>query len=379
MKVLHVIPGIEQISGGPSQAINGICNALTNADISSFVITTRDPLNRYKLIDYRDIENNILFCDRWKLEKYAFSLALKRWLSDNVSNFNIVHIHSLFNFPSYIAAYIARKKKIPYVIRPAGTFNTWRKTLSLKKKIGVNYIEKQNFKCASAIHATSKQEIDCLIPYFNKDIITEIPLGITLPKRIDQNFKSDASKELRILFLSRLNQKKNIPILLLAIKKLIDRNIPVSLRIAGNTDPGKEKYEQELKMKVEELNIGKYASFIGFVDGYKKEQEFRNTDVFILPSYDENFGIAVLEALSYGVPVIISERVALAEEVQTYEAGFVVACNDADSITTCVMKLHQNNELLSSMSMNSLLLADSFSWESTAKSLIDLYTSILRR
>ena len=377
MKILHVVPGIEQISGGPSQAAVAICNALIKTYVESTIVTTKDQLDRYRLVNHESIKDKIIFFDRWKLEKFAFSKQISKWLSLNIINFDVIHIHSLFNFPSYIAATFARKAGVPYVIRPAGTINTWKQHKMWKKLIWMNYIENQNFKSVAAIHATSKQETEYLSNYFQSNIIHTIPLGVNLPLATNQNSEKEYKEKLQVLFLSRINPKKNIPTLLLAIKKLVDRNIPISLKIAGKADPGQENYEKRLSKMVEQLDIKSSVNFIGFVEGKNKTREFNSSDLFVLPSYDENFGIAVIEAMAYGLPVIISNRVALSEKVISYNTGFVIGCDDVYGIANSIQNLYENKKLRSKMSENSRLLASKFSWSSTADYLVKLYEKIL--
>jgi glycosyltransferase involved in cell wall biosynthesis len=378
MKVLHVIPGIEEISGGPSQAVIAISNALNQSGIESFIATTRDPLDRYQVVSHKQIQDKIFFFERSKIEKFAFSPSLYKWLRSNIVQYDVIHIHSLFNFPSYVAAACANQAGVPYVIRPAGCLNMRSiQSSEWQKKIWMDYIEYHNFKNAAAYHATSIQEKDYISKILEKDNVHTIPLGIELPLLKNEISRSNEQK-LEILFLSRLNPKKNIPTLLSAIKKVVDRSIPISLKIAGKPDPGKDIYEQELYEIVIELGLSEHVKFIGYIQGEDKSNEFNNSHVFILPSYDENFGIAVIEAMAHGLPVIISDKVALAEDVILNQAGIVIDCEDSDGIANAIISLYHDEKLRLQISKKSLELAAKFSWNSSVASLSKLYSNILR-
>lgn len=378
MKILHVVPGIEQISGGPSQAAMAICKALNQAGLESHIATTRDPLDRYELVNFEPFKNKIFFFERWEIEKLAVSKPLKNWLALNIKNYSIIHIHSFLNYPSYTAATQARKMGIPYIIRPAGVLNSWSMQQKYwKKLLWINLFDRSNLKEASSFHATSKQEAEYLSKLNQNNKINIIPLGVDLPD-CESLSPRVSEQPLQLLFLSRLNPKKNIPLLLSALKKVVDRHIPLTLRIAGKPDPGMENYERELRELVKQMELDNFVKFIGFVEGEQKINELRKSHVFVLPSYDENFGIAVAEAMAYGLPVIISNRVALAEYVINNNAGMVINCEDVDGLADAIETFYKDENLRLKMSQQSRRLASSFSWSSTADALIDLYSNILQ-
>ena len=378
MQILHVVAGIEQISGGPSQAAVAICHALNEAGVESHIVTTKDPINRYKLVDFETVSNRIIFFERWQNDYFAFSSALRKWLNLNIKKYQLVHIHGFFNYPSYTAATCARKNGVPYLIRPAGALNEWAiQNQSWKKLFWIKFIEKQNLNRASVLHATSHKEAGCLSSLINNDRIHVIPLGVYLP---DYHEQENRLKEqpLQILFLSRITPKKNLPLLLCAIKKIVSRHIPVVLRIAGKPDPGMESYEHELRSLVKQMDLDKFIEFLGFVDGDIKTAEFNRSHVFVLPSSDENFGIAVAEAMAHGLPVIISKQVALAEDVINSNAGLAVDCEDVNGLADAIETLYKDENLRLKMSQQSRCLASRFSWSSTADALTDLYSKILQ-
>jgi len=131
---------------------------------------------------------------------------------------------------------------------------------------------------------------------------------------------------------------------------------------------------------VQDLNIIKDVEFCGFLSGKAKEEAFKWANVFTLTSFEENFGFAVLEALSYSVPVIISPQVALSKEVREFGGGWVtdeMNPQSSDSILKILELINQNKNLILDESKKARLVAERFSWENNSRVLISLYKSIL--
>lgn len=379
MKVLHVVAGIDKVSGGPSKMAVNLCQALNESGVESHIATTKDPLDRYSLIDYSKIADKVFFFERWKKDYLAFSIELSNWLEENVQNYQIVNIHSFFNYPSHMAAKIARKQNVPYVIRPAGTLTFWPEAnFPFRKKLLLNCVEKNNVRSSSLFHATSEQEAEDLYKITHHGNIEVIPLGVKSSSGTEIPQRSD-DEVLKLLFLGRLHPKKNIETLLQALKVVTESQTSVSLKVAGEPDPTMKAYANSLIHRTEELGLSKCVEFIGFVEGAEKQAAFKDAHAFVLPSYNENFGIAVAEALSYGLPAIISKQVALAPDVAASKSGVVTECSDVVSIASAIETLSADDALRSQMAQNALSLASKFSLSATVEALKKNYLQILNR
>jgi glycosyltransferase involved in cell wall biosynthesis len=165
-----------------------------------------------------------------------------------------------------------------------------------------------------------------------------------------------------------------------AVSRAPQKGIIIKLKIAGETNPGDESYKIYLQKMVQDLKIQEQVEFCGFLSGESKEEAFKWADVFVLPSFDENFGVAVLEALSYAVPVIISPQVALSKEVREFGGGWITDethPQSADSVLKILESIHQNRGSILEESKKARKVAERFSWENNAKALVALYGSIL--
>lgn len=387
MKVLHIIPSIASVRGGPSQAVLETVKALINAGIDAEIATTNDNGNDLldvplgKLIEYQQVP--VRFFSRFSpqvssIREFAFSRELTLWLWQNVSKYELLHIHAIFSYPSTIAMTIARLQGIPYIVRPLGQLCEWSLQQSFyKKQIYLKLIEKANLNYSHSIHFTSepeKQEASQLklispsfvIPHgiYISDIITNAR------ERLRQHLNLPDDEPI-ILFLSRLHHKKGLDYLIPALAKLTDYRFTFVLAGSGDAN-----YENEIKSLLIANGIQNRTHFTGFVTGEIKDLLLQGSDLFALTSYSENFGVAVLEALSAGVPVIVTPGVALANLVTQQNLGYVTEfdVNDiAASIQQALDYPHQAKEMGDRARK---FICENYTWDCIASKLISIYANI---
>jgi glycosyltransferase involved in cell wall biosynthesis len=276
----------------------------------------------------------------------------------------------------------SRLNKIPYILTSHGMLSEYHLNEKKKylKKLWLSFVDKKNIDQVSALHVTAlSEEIELkrLLPDLR---FKNIPLGLTMPNISVKNKVKHGN--LNLLFISRLNNKKNIPAILEAVLKATQKGISLNLKIAGEANPGDEDYKKYLQNIVQDLKIQEHVEFCGFLSGQAKEEVFQWADVFLLPSFYENFGVAVLEALSYSVPVIISPQVALSKEVKEFGGGWVTDeahPQSPDSILKILELINQDRKLILEESIKARQVAERFSWENNAKALVSLYESILSK
>jgi glycosyltransferase involved in cell wall biosynthesis len=381
MKILHVTPSIDKVFGGPSEAAINMVDFLNKDGHFVDLLSTLSSASSFEVVDFVRIKERVTLLPRIKIFR-DYVPSLKRWLNDNISNYDLVHVHSVFNYTSHVAMNCARIHKIPFILRPAGMLGFYDLNNNKKwlKKFWMNFVDHRNLNVVSAFHTTALYEKVDLEKIFPFSRIEEIPLGINLPFYVVKEQVKD--RNFNLLFISRLHKKKNIPAVLEAVSRATLKGIILKLKIAGEPNPGDESYKIYLEKMLQDLKIQGQVEFCGFLSGKAKEEAFNWADVFILPSFSENFGIAVLEALSYSVPVIISPQVALSKEVREFGGGWITDeanPQSADSILKILELINQNKNLIPEESKKARLVAEKFSWEKNAKSLITLYESILNK
>ena len=380
MKVLHVIPSLAQADGGPSRAIALMEVALSALGVSVETASTDDDgpgSHNGKPCDKALNENGVVrryFAKRHDFYKAAPSFA--GWIEDHVRDYDIVHVHALFSFMPLAAARAARRSKVPYVMRPLGTLNTYglSNRRPLLKSLSMRWIEGPALRHAAAVHFTSEDEAVQARTTGISMRSRVIPLGVEVATQASSIERLPHPSAARILFLSRLDPKKNAEGLLDAFALLRQSFPQATLVMAGDGEPG---YVTSLKERAALLRLSSSVEWTGHVQRESKEAAFARADVFALPSFSENFGIAAAEALAQGLPCLLGEGVAIAREVEAAGAGIAVRPEPA-AIAEGLQRIISDKANYTSMARKARKLAqDQFSIETMGVRLKELYTGIL--
>jgi len=384
LKVLHVIPSISPRRGGPSQAAIEMVNALRLRKVDASILTTNDDCESL-LTDlptggwttYSGVP--VLAFPRWSppmaaLREFAFSPGLNQWLHKNIINFDLLHVHALFSFPSTVAMVHSRRARVPYLLRTIGQLSPWSLAQSkARKQLMLRLVERGNIDSARYLHFTTTLERDeCFAALHQSFPSLVLPLGVRLPSLRPGGRPKE--KDLHLLFLSRLHPKKQLEVLLkaLALFQQASPQCDWQLDIAGSGEPA---YLASLKKLANQLNLDQRCRWLGHVQGDAKTSLLQQADWFLLPSAAENFGIAVVEALAAGTPVIVSPQVAVAELIADVGAGLVCS---SDPAALCQVLLGHRQGPSSAMRLAARSLAETkFSWISVADQLATTYRQIL--
>jgi glycosyltransferase involved in cell wall biosynthesis len=386
MKVLHVIPSLSRAHGGATRALELMETALLAQGVSVETASTDDAGLGQRNgkpcgVPIREGET-VRWYFRRRFEFYKTSPQFARWIISEIRRHDLIHVHALFSFTPVLAAWAARRAGIPYVIEPLGTLNQYglahrRPRL---KRLSLRFVEGPLLRDAAAVRFTSEQEAAEAggLGLLMKAAV--IPLGVELPgepvfgARGARFAKQHAAASL--LFLSRLDPKKNLEALIDALALLRDELPGLRLVIAGDGVPA---YVTALKSRVTAARLQDRILWAGHLDGEAKTAAFAAADVFVLPSFSENFGIAAVEALAAGLPCVLGNGVAVAADVVHARAGLAVAA-DAASIADGLRRIIGDKEGLVSMSANAKQLAQArFSVDAMGLRLKQLYTDILAR
>ena len=376
MRVLHVIPSAAPVDGGPNVAVRAIARGLSRRGIEVTVAATNAagaksldvPLGTPVIDDGAVFR----FFARSVPGSWKFSWPMTRWLWANAGSYDVVHVHALFSYATIPGCRAAAHVPVPYVLRPLGTLSDW----SLghrrwKKRPYYALLERSHLEMASAIHVTSDAEADDVARLGYGDRARVIPLGVDVADRPPR--KTPAGTSLRLLFLSRLHGKKNIPLLLRAIANASDAPRRIELTIAGGGEPG---YREQLVALAAQLGLGDRVTFLGHVEGSAKTRAFAEADCFVLPSAHENFGLAVAEAMAAGLPAIVSPGVALSGDVSAAGAGLVTDATES-ALASAIAWTAEHPAALVEMGDRAWQLAHrSLSWETTCARLASLYDEL---
>lgn len=253
----------------------------------------------------------------------------------------------------------ARQRKIPYIASPRSMLDPWALNYrGWKKRLAWMLYAKRDLSSAAAIHATADLEKDHIKKKCENVPVFVVPNGVDPPIQ-PEGIKEKLSRRRRILFLSRLNPKKGAMDLLLAFASL--KLDGWELVIAGTDENGMESV---LKSQANRLGIQEQVVFTGELSDIEKWEFYFSADVFALPSYSENFGLVIAEALACGIPVITTTATPWAQVVSR-NCGWYT--NPGVNALTNVLKLATqcSPEMLKSMGENGRKwVAESFNWRS---------------
>ncbi len=397
MRILQIIPSISLVYGGPSQMILGLSRSLSKAGAEVTVITTNTngdvgqapldvPLGQ--AIAQDGYELYYFPCAPFR--RYKFSLPLLTWLAQNAQHYDIAHIHALFSPLSTAAARTCRRQQLPYLLRPLGTLDPadLQKKRLLKSLYG-QFLERPNLQGAAAVHFTTQQEaiVSHRFGAVTKDMV--LPLGVELPpvpenlEALQASLRAEwglPSDRPLLLFLSRLDPKKGLDLLLAASQRLQAEGKPFHLVLAGG-NPQDPAYEAQIRQQVEQSPLKDCTTITGFVRGDRKRALLSLADCFVLPSAYENFGIAVAEAMAAGVPVVISKGVYIWQEIQAAQAGWVCETTAESLYGALVQALGSGSEGGSERRRRGQnaqdYAAQHYQWDAIAQSLLGIYRGLV--
>ena len=386
MRILHVIPHYYPAVryGGPIRSVHGLASAsaalgddvhvfTTNVDGAGVVAApTGVPVDRDGV--------KVWYFPTSTGRRVYRSAAMQRALDATIPTFDIAHIHYIWVWPTVAAAATARKHGIPYILAPRGMLvaDLIRRKSMLAKRLWLTLFTKRDVEEAAAIHVTSLSEANSLrdlgLSFRRVEIIengTEFPSGEMSALGALPAASQALLSRPYILFLGRISWKKGLDRLLGALV-LVEG---ADLVIAGYDENG---YSEELRRLAVELGLANRVHFAGPVEDDMKWTFIRSALCLVLPSYNENFGMAVLEAMAVGCPAVVSEEVGLADVVRE-SGGGIVTPGDPQLLAEAIISLIESQEKRLAMGMAGLrTVQQRYSWQSRAKAVQAIYLQCLR-
>lgn len=382
MKVLTFITSISLKGGGPSRSVPMLVKGLAELGVDITLMTYwSDDMNTHAL-DGTSAKLKVLRLDfsRSQMEEYIIS-----------EKFDVIQLQSMWDLRYHIVAKTARKHRIPYIITPRGMLEPWcLSQKKWKKKLAMALYQMKDIKRSACVFTTAEMEA-----LHVRDLGVDVPM-VVLPNGIETDsypcrISKDKVKK-QILFLSRIHIKKGIELLIDAFDRIIKKNADMddwTVAIVGN---GEEEYIRELKRKVEGLNLRDKVKILAPVFGDAKVKLYQESSIFCLPSYSENFGMVIAEAMSCGVPCITTNGTPwqlLNGEVSTMGANLDILgknrktgwCIDlnVDNLEKVLLEaMTMKTEALYEMGQKgNLLVQENFNYKSVARKVMQLYSWLL--
>ena len=339
--------------GGTYTALVLIVKMLDKIGHNSFIIATR---KGNEILEFDFFKDRYLLFDKSFPKKYRQSSQAVDCLETNIHEFDGIIIHEIWGGIGISACLAARKKKKEYYIWPHGSLDPFdlQKKTYFKKALGLILINKILYN-AKYICCTSNDEKDKLVVFGRrKNNVVVLPIMVEYDGLVIGN-KSNFRKKFNIredqfvyLFLSRINYKKGLDSIIYALHSLIKQKSiirdDIRLIIAGTGDDEYVKYIEDLVVK---LKLAEIIIFTGQLSGLEKADAFVGSDVFVLPSKNENFGIAIVESLQSGTPVIITKNVYIHSLLfsKDFEPGWICE-NVNNDLERCLLESYKQKNVL---------------------------------
>lgn len=322
-----------------------------------------------------NVEGTTVYYEPTALSRYfGLSPRLYQRVAEQVGWSDLVLVHFHYQFASWAGARLAAGAGKPFVLFPHGSFNRWgiASRHSRVKRLYLGTVEKRNIENALFLAFNASEE-QALSRFAEKGLV--IPNGVDvdefseLPERGSwRRTMEDIGNKLCFLYLGRLNpRQKGLDLLLPAFAQVIKRHECAHLVLAGPDERGGEAI---LRQAVCDLGIGDNVTFTGMITGQHKLALLQDCDAFVLASPSEGTSIALLEAMYMGLPVIVTNRVGLANEIASHRCGAVVE-RELTQLVDAMSTLAGNPDERAAMGHNAKhLVAERYTWDSIAKTLL---------
>lgn len=393
MRVLHVVQAMSKKFGGVQAVLHGLAKAQAQSGLKVEVATTNIDTPMGGILDVptdRPVEWCGIKIHYFPVQNISllFSFPFRKYLKSNCPRFDIIHIHGLYRFPVTYAGWLARKKGVPYIIRPHGSldpflykqssYGQWALPL---KRLYENLFDIPNLHHASAIHYTAQEEMERVSFLKLRTPAVIIPNGIDWqqyavlpePGTFREHIGLDSHIPL-VLFLGRINFKKGLDLLVPSFARVVEKFPDAHLAIVG---PDNEGYGRKVRQWCREQGIEDKVFFVDHLGPEEVKQAYVDADVFVLSSYTENFGMTVVEAMACGCPVVISDQVNIWREVEETGAGVVVGL-DVPEIAKAICTLLGDMRAAKEMGLKGRIVAEKrYSWPRIVEQMTDVYRELV--
>lgn len=366
MKILTFITDISLKGGGPSRSVPMLVKGLAEFGVDITLMTVRSDDMNIHALEGTNAKLKVLEAGYTQQELDEYLTA---------ERFDIIQAQSMWDLRYHKLKKLADKYHIPYIITPRGMLEPWSLSQKKwKKKLALSLYQMKDLNYSACIYTTAEMEAQHIRKLGVKVPISVIPNGIDINGYPCRTSLDKVKKQ--ILFLSRIHVKKGIELLIDVWKKIKNDYPDWSIKIVGN---GEDDYIKQLKMKVEEANLSACIEILPPVYSEEKVDLYQTSALFVLPSYSENFGMVVAEALSCGVPVITSEYTPWNILNET-KSGWCIPLSIETLEETLREALRRYpNELYEMGQKGSEMVATNFGYRSVVAKTVALYEWILNK
>jgi len=382
MKTLHVVSDIDDRFGGPSKSVPLLCVNLERIGVHAEIAYTKFlPSDRNEILDGSGIGVTAIPLTASRNLYYSRHAAatLQNIISDK--RIDLVHIHSMWRHNAWSAFNVARKNGVAHVVSPRSNLYP----ASLERSRGKKLVMRRLFvdrmvQTAAFVHATEPDEASAVRQAGYKDVpVVTIPNGIYLAEahQSEAGATSMSATDRNLLFLSRVHPRKGIDILIDAFPQMRAVDPAWKLWIAGPCED--DAYLRRLEAQIQRNGLSDHVKFLGMLRGAEKTDAYLRADLFVLPSYFENFGLSIGEALQSATPVVTTSATPWGR-IASEAAGWIVKEGSSDDLGGALAAAARKSPSeLRQMGKRGVELAAEYRWDAVATSMAEAYTKHLPR
>ena len=374
ISVGQVIAGLHPAAGGPSRTIVQLCDALArSSDVHVTLVSQRRCNEPVMLSEERTVRRRIAE------SRFPFSLKMGLPLRAELhqvlpgSSSVVLHSNGLWTAVNHWVTHQARRWQVPLIVQPHGMLEPWAlEYRGWKKRLALRLYQRRDLESASLFIATAEQEAESIRRFGLRQPIAVIPNGVELAIGTDNDGLLPHLRTARTaLFLSRIHPKKGLLNLVSAWGELRPREW--RLVIAG---PDENGHLAKVMSSVRQQGITECVEYVGEVEGHKKAALYREADLFVLPTFSENFGVVVAEALAYGLPVITTRGTPWAD-LERFGCGWWIDTGVAPLVDTLREAISLPEEERKTMGERGRCYVQRYDWNVIARQTAAVYRWLL--
>ena len=386
--VLSIIPGLAKSSGGPTFSVISLTEAVARCGIQNTLVTVKSSSGELEEIPKPDLVP-LVRVNGHHLPKLRLMWAsgLKDELLNQIAkkSVNIIHSHGIWTQPNHVAVSVARKNNLQHVISTHGMLEPWALLNNAwKKRPAWLLYQYSDLSSAAVLRATAQQEVDALRALGFRNPIALIANGVDLPQIGNtETVKTESLKSSirTAIFLSRIHPKKGL-LNLVAAWAAINRKSEIGNRKSDRwrmviVGPDEGGHAAQVRKAIAEVGLSDVFEIKPPVYGSEKDALFASADLFVLPTYSENFGIAIAEALAAGVPVITTKGTPWAELI-SHQCGWWIDIG-VDPLAAALREaMAMTDDQLRTMGRRGRKLVDeNYGWAKIGKEMSSVYGWLL--
>ena len=373
--VLHCVPSLDPRHGGPSRTVVALADALASQTGCRVGLVSQGWRGAAKVqSEVSRVARIISLSDSWlalslglPLRRALTQVGTTGWFSPH-----LIHCHSVWHPANHWAARAACRWGVPLIIHPRGMLEPWALgQKAWKKRLALALYQQRDLETAAALVATSEMEYLNLRRLGLRQPVAVIANGVNLPALAQAVKVQGRAHERVALFLSRVHPKKGV----LELVRAWGQVAPAGwrLRIVGPDEGG---HWSEVARLVDQLDVGATVDYLGPLEGERKVALYREADLFVLPTFSENFGLVVAEALAYGLPVITTRGAPWAD-LETHGCGWWIETGVAPLVEALRAAMALSDAERAAMGARGRVYVRRYNWDVIAAETLALYRWVL--